>query len=126
MTTINKKTKKKRDSNFLEPQRSVQKPNGTSTFNSQAEFSKHKAILKKISNTIGDGDCLYDTILQGMRVNEDKKQFSSFRQLRQESSKWASEHAHCAVGKDLTIIQLLSNHLQLGNEELSLVAYEAW
>ena len=107
-----------------EPQRPIPKPKDN--FNSHAEFSKYKAQLKQKSDTINDGDCLFDACLQGMHLNEDARRFTSYRELRKSSSRWAIQHPEHLIGKDLTLIQYLGNHLNHLSREINLTDYKDW
>ena len=59
-----------------------------------------------------------------MRLNEDRRKFDSHRQLRQNSSLWAAQNPHCLIGENLTLIQLLQNHLN--EHTLTLEGYVDW
>ena len=110
---------------FPKKKRSDENSRVADKFNSLAQFSKYKAQLKQLSDTISDGDCFFDTFLQGMRLNNDVGRFDSYRQLRyNNSSLWASQNSNCLVGDNLTLLQYLSNHLN--KEELSLIEYMDW
>ena len=97
----------------------------TNNFNSQAQLSLFKAVLKQSSDTVTDGNCLFDACTQGMRLNEDKRNFT-YSQLRKSSARWAQLHPDYIIGKDLTLIQHLSNHLNNTSNELTQADYVKW
>ena len=80
-------------------------------FNSLAQFAKHNAQLKQLSHTVADGDCVFDSLLQGLQLHRDNR-FTSYRQLREQCSQWAIQNPHFSVGNDLMLILHLSHHLQ--------------
>ena len=93
--------------------RKIQPPknNFLCQFNSPVNFSKQQAQLKQLSETVSDGDCLFDTCLQGMRLNEDVRRFDSCTQLRKSSASWAAQNPKAFVGDNFTLFQYLKNHL---------------
>ena len=96
-------------------------------FNPLVQYSKHQAQLKQISDTVKDGDCLFDTCYQGIRLHNDLVQQSkcnSARQLRMNVSTWAAQNPNYNIGENLTLIQHLKHQLHLF--ELPLHAYEKW
>ena len=93
-------------------------------FNSPANFTKQQAQLKQLSETVPDGDCLFDTCLQGMRLNKDVRRFDSCTQLREKSASWAAQHPNTSVGDNLTLFQYLKHHLN--KIDLSQEEYTAW
>ena len=99
----------------------------TDNFNSLVQYSKHQAQLKQISDTVKDGDCLFDTCYQGIRLHNDlalQSKVNSAKQLRTSVSTWAAHNPDCKIGENLTLIQHLSN--QLGASELPLNGYVRW
>jgi hypothetical protein len=60
-----------------------------------------------------------------MRLNEDKRNFT-YSQLRKTSARWAQLHSDYIIGKDLTLIQHLNNHLNNTPNELTQSHYVRW
>ena len=77
-----------------------------------ANFTKHTAQLKQLSDTVADGDCLFDTCLQGMRLHGDFR-YDSIKLLRTKSSSWASKNPQFPLREGLTIIEYLQAYLNI-------------
>ena len=69
----------------------------TDNFNSLVHYSKHQALLKQISDTVKDGDCLFDTCYQGIRLHNDLALQSKVNSAKQLWTTWAAQNLNCST-----------------------------
>ena len=84
-----------------------------------------KATLIEISNTVTNGHCLLDAVLQGLESHigtlGSKK---TYRDMRRDVSQWAISNPNHPVAEQFTNLQFLQSHLH--DPDLSLDHYSAW
>ncbi len=95
-------------------------------FNNLVSFPQQlKATLIEISDTVTNGHCLLDAVLQGVvRHTGTLGSGKTYRALRRDVSQWAIYNPNYPVAAQLTNLQFLRSHLH--NSDLSLDQYREW